>query len=89
MADIPLTELVRIYYKADETKDRSALESTLGDDFTFTRPHDDHIDCATYLERRWPNSKHTKAIHIRKLFDQRNERFCPLRFGAGQRGTFS
>ena len=35
----------------------------------------DHIDRATHLERCWPNSKHTQAIHIRKLFDQRNEAF--------------
>ena len=75
MADNGLTELVRIYFKAYETKDRSALESTLSADFTFTSPHDDHIDRATYLERCWPNSRHTKAIHIRKLFAQRNEAF--------------
>jgi ketosteroid isomerase-like protein len=75
MADKSLTELIRIYFKAYETKDRSALESTLSDDFTFTSPHDDHIDRATYLERCWPNSKHTKASHVRKLFDQANEAF--------------
>jgi Domain of unknown function (DUF4440) len=75
MRDKPLTELIRIYFKAYEAKDRSALESTLSDDFIFTSPHDDQIDRATYLERCWPNSKHTKAIHIRKLFDQANEAF--------------
>jgi hypothetical protein len=75
MADKSLTELIRIYFKAYETKDRSALESTLSDDFTFTSPHDDHIDRATYLERCWPNSRHTRAIRIRKLFDQGNEGF--------------
>jgi ketosteroid isomerase-like protein len=73
MADKSLIELIRIYFKAYETKDRSALESTLSDDFTFTSPYDDHIDRATYLERCWPNSRHTKAIHICKLFDQENE----------------
>jgi ketosteroid isomerase-like protein len=75
MADKSLTELIRIYFKAYETKDRSALESTLSHDFTFTSPYDDHIDRATYLERCWPNSKHTRAIHIRKLFDRSNEAF--------------
>jgi hypothetical protein len=75
VADKSLTELIPIYFKAYETKDRSALESTLSDDFTFTSPHDDHIDRATYLERCWPNSKHTGAIHIRKLFDRGNEAF--------------
>ena len=47
----------------------------MSDDFTFTSPHDNHINRATYLQRCWPNSKHTKAIHIRKLFDQANEAF--------------
>jgi ketosteroid isomerase-like protein len=51
VADKSLTKLIPIYFKAYETKDRSALESTLSDDFTFTSPHDDHIDRATYLER--------------------------------------
>jgi ketosteroid isomerase-like protein len=75
MADKSLTELIRIYFKAYETKDRSALESTLSHDFTFTSPYDDHIDRATYLERCWPKSKHTRAVHIRKLFDRGNEAF--------------
>ena len=75
MTDKSLIELIPIYFKAYETKDRSALESTLSNDFTFTSPHDDHIDRATYLERCWPNSKHTRAIHIRKLFDRSNEAF--------------
>ena len=75
MADKSLTELIRIYFKAYETKDRSALESTMDGDFTFTSPHDDHIDRATYLQRCWPNSKHTGALHIRKLFDRGNEAF--------------
>jgi hypothetical protein len=75
MANKSLTELIRIYFKTYETKDRPALESTLSDDFTFTSPHDDHIDRGTYLERCSPNSRHTKAIRIRKLFDQGNEGF--------------
>jgi hypothetical protein len=75
VADKSLTELIRIYFKAYEAKDRPALESTLCDDFTFTSPHDDHIDRATYLERCWPNSKHARAIHIRKLFDRGHEAF--------------
>jgi ketosteroid isomerase-like protein len=51
VADKSPTELIRIYFKAYETKDRSALESSLSADFTFTSPYDDHIDRATYLER--------------------------------------
>lgn len=61
MADQSLTELVRIYFKAYETKDRSALESTSSDDFAFTSPHDDHIDRSTYLGRCWPQQQFTFA----------------------------
>jgi len=46
MPDKSLTELIRIYFKAYETKDQSALESTFSDDFIFTSPCDDHIDRA-------------------------------------------
>jgi hypothetical protein len=84
VADKSLTDLIRIYFKAYETKDRSALESTLSDDFTFTSPHDGHIDRATYLERCWPNSKHTRGDPHSQAFRSRQRSLCPLRFGAGQ-----
>jgi hypothetical protein len=70
-----LSELMRTYFKAYETKDRVALESTISSDFTFTSPYDDHIDLSTYLERCWPNSGRTKTIRIRKLFENGNEAF--------------
>jgi ketosteroid isomerase-like protein len=70
-----LSELIHTYFKAYETKDRAALESTISSDFTFTSPFDDHIDRSTYLERCWPNSERTKTIHIRKLFENGNEAF--------------
>jgi hypothetical protein len=47
----------------------------MSNDFIFTNPYDDHIDRATYLRRCWPNSKRTKAIHIRKRFEKANEAF--------------
>ena len=75
MPEESLAEVIRTYLKAYETKDRSALESTISDDFTFTSPYDDHIDRATYLKRCWPNSTRTKAIHVRKLFEMGNEAF--------------
>jgi hypothetical protein len=74
MPEDSLAEVIRTCFKGYETKDRSALESTISDDFTFTSP-DDHIDRATYLKRCWPNSTRTKAIHIRKLFEMGNEAF--------------
>jgi hypothetical protein len=75
MPEKSLAELIQTYLKAYETKDRSALESTISDDFNFTSPYDDHIDRATYLKHCWPNSTRTKAIHIRKLFEKGNEAF--------------
>jgi hypothetical protein len=44
MPEKSLAELSRTYLKAYETKDRSALESTMSDDFIFNSPYDDHID---------------------------------------------
>ena len=38
-----LSELMRAYFKAYETKDRAAMESTISSDFTFTSPYDDQI----------------------------------------------
>lgn len=38
MSEKSLPELIRTYFMAYETKDRSALESTLSGDFTFTSP---------------------------------------------------
>jgi hypothetical protein len=39
---------------------------------------------ATHLERCWP----TQAIHIRKLFDQRNEAFAPYDLEPDKRESF-
>jgi hypothetical protein len=72
VADKSLTELIRIYFKAYEAKDRSALESTLSGDFTFTSPHDDHIGRATYLER-------SKCISVRKSEELRTSSNSVLR----------
>ncbi len=75
MSQHSLSDLMRKYFAAYETKDRAALESTLSDDFTFTSPKDDHIDRGTYMARCWPNSERTKAIHLRKLFEHGDEAF--------------
>jgi ketosteroid isomerase-like protein len=70
-----LSDLIRKYFAAYENKDRAALESTLREDFTFTSPKGDHIDRETYLIRCWPNAERTKAIRLRKLFEQGDEAF--------------
>jgi len=75
MKNRSLSEMMRTYFAAYESKDRVAIEAVVGDDFTFTSPRDDHIDRAAYFERCWPNSEKTKQIDIQKLFEQGDEAF--------------
>jgi ketosteroid isomerase-like protein len=59
--------VARASYNAYVTKDRSALESLIADDFHFTSPLDNRINRATYFERCWPNSERTAGfdfIHL-------------------------
>jgi len=54
-------------YEAYVTKDRTAIEPLIADDFHFTSPLDNHINRATYFERCWPNSKQIERfdfIHV-------------------------
>ncbi|MDR6288767.1 ketosteroid isomerase-like protein [Inquilinus ginsengisoli] len=48
--------IARASYAAYVTKDRTAIETLIADDFHFTSPLDNRIDRATYFERCWPNS---------------------------------
>jgi len=70
-----LSKVVHDYYHSYEAKDRALLESRVSEDFRFTSPRDDHIDRATYFKRCWPNNEKTKAIRIKKLFEQGDEVF--------------
>jgi len=59
--------VARASYNAYVTKDRSALERLIADDFHFTSPLDNRINRATYFERCWPNSERTAGfdfIHL-------------------------
>src|SRR5689334_2551105 len=59
--------IVRACYRAYETKDQSAMEPLIADDFHFTSPLDNRINRVTYFERCWPNNKWTQGfdfIHI-------------------------
>jgi ketosteroid isomerase-like protein len=68
-----VSELVRKYYAAYESKNRQAVEALLSDDFRFTSPNDDHIDRATYFQKCWPNSETIRAFHIQTLFENDSE----------------
>lgn len=54
-------------YKAYETDDRTAIESAIAPEFSFTSPYDDAIDRKTYFERCWPNHETTKAMKLERV----------------------
>jgi ketosteroid isomerase-like protein len=70
-----VSDLVRWYFAAYESKDRKAIEELLSDDFTFSSPLDDHIDKTIYFNRCWPNSQNIRAFQIEKLFEKGDEAF--------------
>ena len=70
-----VSDLVRKYFSAYESKDRVALEALLSADFTFSSPLDDQIQRKVYFERCWPNSENIRRCTIEKLFEQGKEAF--------------
>jgi ketosteroid isomerase-like protein len=70
MSTANIADIVRRYYRAYETKDRSVVEALLSDDFTFTSPLDERIDRATYFAKCWPNSENIRAFTIETLFER-------------------
>ena len=73
---MPATDRLRIVrdsYSAYECGDRSILEETLSDDFTFYSPADPGIDRATYFERGWPNSELLDSFAFVRLIDSGDE----------------
>jgi ketosteroid isomerase-like protein len=54
--------IARASYDAYVRKDRTAIESLIGDDFHFTSPLDNRIDRDTYFKRCWPNSRSISAF---------------------------
>jgi hypothetical protein len=57
-------QLVRDCYRAYETGDRSLVERSLAEDFTFSAPPDVGIDRATYFERCWPGAETTESFEL-------------------------
>jgi uncharacterized protein (TIGR02246 family) len=83
-----VSELVREYFAAYESKDRKALEGLLSDNFTFSSPLDDQISKEKYFERCWPNSEHHRVFHIEKLFEKGNEAFVTYECERNDGGSF-
>jgi ketosteroid isomerase-like protein len=66
MAD-DLTQRVRAYFRAYEIGDRSLIENTMADGFTFTSPFDDAIGRAAYFARCWPNNTNHRRFDFEAI----------------------
>jgi ketosteroid isomerase-like protein len=65
--------IARRAYAAYATKDRSALEALLADDFRFTSPLDNGLNRETYFARCWPAAQNIEAfdfIHLMPAGDR-------------------
>ena len=66
-------QTVRDMYRAYVSRDRSIVEETLSEDFTFYSPPDPGIDRATYFERCWPNSELLESFDFVRLIESGDE----------------
>jgi len=66
-------QTVRDMYRAYVSADRSIVEETLSEDFTFYSPPDPGIDRATYFERCWPNSELLESFDFVRLIESGDE----------------
>jgi ketosteroid isomerase-like protein len=66
-------QVVRDCYGAYESGNRSVVEASLADDFTFYSPPDPGIDRATYFERCWPNSELIESFELKRLVESGDE----------------
>lgn len=88
MADHPIPELARSYYRASQSADREALEALLAPGFTFTSPWDDHIDRATYFSHCFPHAGTFRFREDMKIFAQGDEAFVMYETEGKPGGTF-
>lgn len=84
-----VSNLVRQYFTAYETKNKKTLDVLLSENFQFNSPVDDHINKKAYLQRCWPSSKHIQAYDIQNLLADGNEAViryeCWLKSGTSYR----
>jgi ketosteroid isomerase-like protein len=66
-------QVARDCYGAYVSGDRSVVEQSLSDDFTFYSPPDPGIDRAEYFERCWPNSETIDAFDFKRLVESGDE----------------
>jgi ketosteroid isomerase-like protein len=63
----------RDMYDAYVSGDRSIVEESLSEDFTFYSPPDPGIDRSTYFERCWPNSELIESFEFVRLIEAGDE----------------
>jgi ketosteroid isomerase-like protein len=73
MPETDRLKLTRDMYGAYVSGDRSVVERTLSDDFTFFSPADVGIDRARYFERCWPNSDSIADFQFIRLIEDGDE----------------
>ena len=82
------SDLIRRYFAAFRGDDWSAFEAFLADGFTFTSPHDDHIDKAGFFERCWPHRHLLRSVELEQIFVQGDELFVRYRAERADGVTF-
>ena len=88
MQDRKLTNVVRAYCGAYQTGNREVAESLLAEDFSFTSPHDDGIDKATYFERCWPDRDPSHEQRIESLIVDGDQAFVTYRCSTANGKSF-
>ena len=88
MQDTKLSNVVRAYLGAYESENRDAAEKLLSEDFTFTSPHDDAIDRATYFERCWPQGDASRDQTIEKIVVDGDKAFVTYSCATGNGKSF-
>ncbi|WP_040979391.1 nuclear transport factor 2 family protein [Oceanobacillus jeddahense] len=68
-----ISNLVRQYFSAYETKNRTMLEGLLSTNFHFTSPVDNSINKEAYMQRCWPSCKHIDTYEIQNLLVDGNK----------------
>jgi ketosteroid isomerase-like protein len=83
------SDLIRDCFAAYQNRDRTVLEKTFAEDFTFTSPYDDHISKAEYFQRCWPVSASGKMVNeIECIFEQGDAAFVTYRCAMAKGETF-
>jgi SnoaL-like domain len=68
-----ISDMVRRYFSAYETKNRQIVEDLLDARFIFTSPNDDHINRTVYFNRCWPFGEKIRSFTIERLLEQGSE----------------